>query len=297
MKNRNMMQSTIKEHMCMILSVRQLAMGISSIFNDATAFYNLELARVGSRLRISVCKEVIEHRDMYEGLRCMYRNRGEYVEKTRNACTVNKSLCKYDMAVSGKSGKYRLGFNDPRIDDGPDILLMALEEYIQDYSDTMISVNWRREAAKTIALYICENLVAPFNRFFLMASKHGERALSEELGLRCKLVVDRKIGEYFCVDSLLGWDKKRVEKLVAQRISDLYNGYTDIKFREDHIDCRKRRAPAKKMDIRRDLSYVRETIYEVIRYIGDHSYTDFSPLINYLIMHWVTPIVFARVDE
>ncbi|KAI5191444.1 hypothetical protein NEMIN01_1520 [Nematocida minor] len=210
-----------KEYACIIMAVGQLSMGLFRVFKETLAFYNALLLDKGSKLEISLAQDELLYGKVYRRLSEMYkeetrRDKGETTSWLAFDCT---SFCEQFMWWS-KAYDSKTCKNSKRV------WPMGSKE-----GQTL-----KRKAVDELAEYLKRNIVEPFDAFFVQASQSKERELSEETALQCKLVVDRKVGEYLDEESILGWPVERIKQRLAEKLDKLEQRYREMNLSLESAD-------------------------------------------------------------
>lgn len=196
----------MREYGPILMGLRELALDLFAIFTEAVAKYNSALQERSS-LRMYLEKEPeLQFRRTYAILFSMYED------------CANLHGCSTHFGCAAPCESF-IEWNRPN---APEVSCKKTKDVPSLRSGGAEKL--KNEIIDQIVLYISENLTKPFDRFFVNASQAEEREI-EELGLQCKLVVDRKVGEYFSEESLLGWASKKVKNLIVKRLNALQKNY------------------------------------------------------------------------
>ncbi|KAI5165760.1 hypothetical protein NEIRO03_1394 [Nematocida sp. AWRm78] len=295
MNTDDMVSSSTKEYACVIMTVGHFSLGLFSILDSAIEHYNTELARTGCTLRITLANQLREWRHLYSLLFFMY-------EKGPALFKIHKEKGR-QYIIDNPMNIKRL-INELAHAESSDVEANTSEDnYLLNLSTLAVlnhmgsSIELRQEAARLIAEYICTNLTVPFDRFFIQASINNERELVEELAMQCKLVIDRKVGEYFGVDSFLGWSKDKVTELMTGRLNNLYNEYTNIKLEYvPRIDVKTKRSILKQLSTSSEVNSVIKAIKAVFLDLIDGC-NDYSFVTTCLINNLTPSIIHMGTNQ
>ncbi|KAH9385546.1 uncharacterized protein NEMAJ01_0442 [Nematocida major] len=202
------------EHACTLLSIGRMSLDVFQIFSEAVSAYNCVLKQSGCALQICLAKNELVYSKVHRGLLKMYteeakrpacRERAVHTSGLSGVCSM---LARWSRASSVEAHRPKRG------------------ETQRQHSPESLAL--RSLATREISAYIRANLTETFDKAFVQASQRGEREASDALCLQCKLVTDRRVGEYLCEESVLGWSEERVREAVVLRLDRIHQEYVAL---------------------------------------------------------------------
>lgn len=213
----NVSEST-KECISAVLAIEQISVDLQHIFTSTITAYNLRILETGGSLEMYLVQDKLGYEETLHGLCKMYKTR----PKKSTACGYewyrSAYLRVYDSILSWKKRKvssvHAQGENNQNT--GNRMVLLESNQILKE------------KALERLSLYVTRNIVEPFDRFFVDASVNNEREKTEELALQCKLVLDRRVGEYLGTESVLGWPLSKVKDILHMQLDRLDEEYQQM---------------------------------------------------------------------
>lgn len=205
----------IKECISAVLAIEQMYLSIRGIISDTILGYNEKILEGGCSLTISLAQMDF----LYEGPLRKLSKMCVLEHKSSMLQDFEWYKAKYSRMCSSLSF-----WKNRRLPN--EVNQCKNSEDSGDWK-VVLEVNHvlKERAIEDLAIYLTKNIVEPFNQFFVDSLVYKEREKSEELALQCKLVVDRKIGSYLGVDSILGWPLEKVKSILFEHLNILDEKY------------------------------------------------------------------------